>query len=565
MIIKNLNIKNFKSFGNNEQSIELKDEGSLILLSGKNGSGKSSIIDSFDYVFYNKVGGRKNKKTKLSSLPNRINGNLENTVEFTASNGTDVKIVRGYKPSKLELWEDGVKNERAGNSKLETLIENHIGIDYETFKSFISMSINDFKNFLSLSPEEKKLLLDKLFNLQVINDLNKILNKLISENKKDLEVIDKEIEVITDNIDNINSNIEKVKQNKKDNYTKRIEELKEKIIKGKEPLGEIKEKIETIKNKRKELVESIEKEKTTLIETRSNIKRIDEQLKLFENDKCPTCQGNLDSDFHKGLKESFEERKKSLEKIIENVTKKGSDLAARKNKLDTLLEKGVNKQNDITSDLKSMKNDYDLLLEKNNQKKDTDLDEFINTVDNLKSKLNVSQEAKSDLSDKSVYHKYLKHVFSDNGVKKTIINNIVNPINHFIHENIQQLNLPFEVTLDDKFNAQITSFGEEIDPDTLSTGENKLLSVCVLISYINLIRTKRQINVIFLDEVFSSIDVERINDVIKLLRHLADQSNINIFLIHHAVLDSNSFDKIIRVNKDIFTELEEIDVDENII
>ena len=33
-------------------------------------------------------------------------------------------------------------------------------MDFETFKSFISMSMNGFKNFMSLSNEEKQLLLD---------------------------------------------------------------------------------------------------------------------------------------------------------------------------------------------------------------------------------------------------------------------------------------------------------------------------------------------------------------------------------------------------------------------
>jgi predicted ATP-binding protein involved in virulence len=39
MIVKEINIRNFKSFGNNKQSISFGD-GELILLCGKNGHGK---------------------------------------------------------------------------------------------------------------------------------------------------------------------------------------------------------------------------------------------------------------------------------------------------------------------------------------------------------------------------------------------------------------------------------------------------------------------------------------------------------------------------------------------
>jgi ABC-type Mn2+/Zn2+ transport system ATPase subunit len=44
MIIKEISIKGFKSYGNNEQTIKLNTEtGELILLLGKNGNGKSLV------------------------------------------------------------------------------------------------------------------------------------------------------------------------------------------------------------------------------------------------------------------------------------------------------------------------------------------------------------------------------------------------------------------------------------------------------------------------------------------------------------------------------------------
>lgn len=560
MIIKKLTIRNFKSFGNDEKVIELSNEGSLNLLTGRNGSGKSSIMECFDYVFYNKVKGRKNKKIKLSSLPNRINGNLENKVEFTSDDGTEIKIVRGYKPSKLELWENGVMNERAGNSKLEEMIENYIGVDHDTFKSFISMSINDFKNFISLSAEDKKLLLDKLFNLEVINTLNKILNKVITDNKKELEILDREIDTIGDNVNRINTSIEKVRQSKKDNIESQIKELKENMISSKKPFDEIKEKIQKIKDKKKQINDSMDKERTTLIETNSEIKQIDKQLELFANDQCPTCQSDLSTGFHKGIKEGYLEKKAKLNEILTEVKTKGTDLKLKIVKLDKILENGNDKYNNMNSSLMSIKREHDLLVEKKgNTKNDAELEEFINTVTSLENKSKKVEDDKSKLEDRSVYHKYLKSVLSDNGVKKSIIQNIVGPINHFIQENISKMHLPFEVMLDDSFNAEITSFGEEIDTDTLSFGESKAINVCILIAYLKLIRTKRQINVLFLDEVFSSIDIERIDDVISLLRDLVDNSKINVFLIHHSILDSNKFDKILRITKDVFTEIEEVD------
>ena len=49
MLIEEINIQNFKSFGNNKQTIKFDSIGKLILLQGDNGSGKcispNTIID----------------------------------------------------------------------------------------------------------------------------------------------------------------------------------------------------------------------------------------------------------------------------------------------------------------------------------------------------------------------------------------------------------------------------------------------------------------------------------------------------------------------------------------
>jgi len=46
MNIKKLELRNFKSFGNATQVLEFDDDGKLIFLSGKNGSGKCVSPDT---------------------------------------------------------------------------------------------------------------------------------------------------------------------------------------------------------------------------------------------------------------------------------------------------------------------------------------------------------------------------------------------------------------------------------------------------------------------------------------------------------------------------------------
>ena len=91
--------------------------------------------------------------------------------------------------------------------------------------------------------------------------------------------------------------------------------------------------------------------------------------------------------------------------------------------------------------------------------------------------------------------------------------------------------------------------------------KQKKINVAILIAYLKLIRTKRHINVLFLDEVFSSIDLEGISDILLLLKSFSNEYNINIFVVHHALLNHENFDRIIRINKEIFSSIEEVNFD----
>ena len=156
----------------------------------------------------------------------------------------------------------------------------------------------------------------------------------------------------------------------------------------------------------------------------------------------------------------------------------------------------------------------------------------------------------------------MNKIFGEDGVKKSIIAGIIKPINHFINENVKKMGLNFEVQLDETFTAQVKHLGSVIDPESLSTGENRRINVSILISYLMLIRTKKFVNILFLDEVFSSVDIQGVSDILLVLKDFALNYNVNIFVVHHAVLNHEMFDRIIRINKEIFSSIEEVNFEE---
>jgi exonuclease SbcC len=564
MLISEIGIRGFKSYGNNEQVLKLNTEkGDLILLVGNNGSGKSSLLDSFDYVLYGKVRGKKKRWSTLSTLPNRINGELQNRIKFK-SLGTEVEVKRGIGPNILELYENGVLNERAGKSNIDEKIENYIGMDIETFKSFISMSINDFKNFISLTSEEKQLLLDKLFNLEVINILNSILKELNKNNKIRMASLDSEITTLNESIQSIQRSIDKAIEKEKENTQVEIDKIKSDMDSKKEEYTTLKEKVEKIKSKESELSDDLEKEKRQYIILQTDIKGVQKDIDLYDSGKCPTCKTDFDSDHFVSLRSTLVEKKQSLENIKLELESNIKGIKEKQQKLQTLSESATKAFNDITYFLKNCKAQIEKLQLKQSKedgKASENVSEFENTIDELNKKKQVSNDNVAGCKDKELYYKELNKIFGEDGVKKSIISGIIKPINFFISENIKKMGMNFEVSLDETFTAEIKHLGTQIDHDTLSTGEQKKVNVAILIAYLKLIRTKRHINVLFLDEVFSSIDLEGISDILLLLKSFSNDYNINIFVVHHALLNHENFDRIIRINKEIFSSIEEVNFD----
>mgnify|MGYP001436446043 CR=1 FL=1 len=565
MLIEEIGIKNFKSFGNARQSVTLNTEkGGLILLVGNNGMGKSSFLQSFDYILYGKCRGSKKKWASQSTLPNRINGGeLQIDIKFK-SKGTDIILKRGISPNILELWENGVLNERAGKINIDQRVEDYIGMDVETFNSFMSMNVNSFKNFISLSSEEKQLLLDKLFNLEVINILNSILKELNKNNKIRMASLDSEISTLNESIQSIQRSIDKAIEKEKENTQSEIDKIKSDMDSKKEEYASLKEKVEKIKSKDSELVDELEKEKRQYIILQTDIKGVQKDIDLYDSGKCPTCKTDFDSDHFVSLRSTLVEKKQSLENIRLELETNIKSIKEKQLKLQNISEKASKAFNDITYFLKNCKSQIEKLQLKQTKEDDKSSDnvsEFKKTIEDLDKKKSTSGENIAQCKDKELYYKELNKIFGEDGVKKSIISGIIKPINFFINENIKKMGMNFEVSLDETFTAEIKHLNSQIDHDTLSTGEQKKINVAILIAYLKLIRTKRHINVLFLDEVFSSIDLEGISDILLLLKSFSNEYNINIFVVHHALLNHENFDRIIRINKEIFSSIEEVNFD----
>lgn len=547
MKILNLEFKNFASYGNTVQKLKFeKDHNDLILLSGLNGSGKSTISKAIIFALYGKVDNE-----NLKDLPNRINNNLWCKCVLE-SKGSKIEIERGIWPGLFTVKINGAEYDVAGKSNMQEYLETEIyEIPYNVFKNLIILSVNDFKSFLSMSPYDKKQIIDKIFGFSILNDMRNIVKNKRRDTSELLRICEKEISSIEDSILSVNEKIEdyKVKlQLKSKADSAALKEQLEKIVEAMQKVQELLDKIEDKEEVMDNKLSKASKEQSSL---KSEMLSIQKSLELYKNKCCPLCQAPLDDDFHTNIKEKFEHE---LEHIAEDYNKCVATTKKIKAKYEELSEK-KDEVRSKKSTLKAKKNSLQKEIDKIESNKVELNDDTLFSFESLISEFTEKKASKEDERSKNTieqnYLEIFESILSDEGIKSLALKNILPHFNSIISKLCVELNIPYNVKFNEKFDCIITAMSQEINVKSLSTGEKKKIDFAVIIALLKMIKLRfPTLNILFLDEIFSSIDMDGINNIIKVLRDNIKEMNINAFVINHSPLPGEYFDKYIEVYKE---------------
>ena len=336
----------------------------IFLITGKTGSGKSTLFDAITYALYNKTTGGKDiaslrTKTALDKDKTQVNFDfelsgkkyrIERTLAYLKAgnkNLTSGKVaLMQYTDEKLEVI---ASKEQEVKEKVEELI----GLDDKQFCQIIILPQGKFKEFLLSKSSEKKETLRSLFNTyfyqKFVEQLQEQAKKLDSSHKQ------KEKELITrfEQFD-IEEELTKFEYLKDENF----EEI----------LSIIQSQEETIKIEKKELLKlerSFSKEKENFIE----LSKLNDKFTQLKNNKLELEELSGKEDYYSRLKlkvDRLKELQKSKDKIIEYSTLLNKQSQLRKLEKDLLIDTEKYKLD--------LENNKKLELELNAQK--TDIEEL---------------------------------------------------------------------------------------------------------------------------------------------------------------------------------------------
>lgn len=185
IILKTISAKNFLSIGDQPTVIRL-DKSITTVVTGKNGGGKSTLIDMIVFCIF----GKPFRKVRVGQLVNKVNEReLVTECEFSIGSN-NYKVIRGQKPAIFEIYTNGVLIPQPANTAdYQHILENDIlKLNYKTFTQIIILGSASFVPFMQLPLASRREIIENILDISVFTEMNDILKVKIKE--LDQEIVD---------------------------------------------------------------------------------------------------------------------------------------------------------------------------------------------------------------------------------------------------------------------------------------------------------------------------------------------------------------------------------------
>ena len=561
--------KNFLSTGDKFTTIQL-DRSPSTLIVGHNGAGKSTLLDALSFGLF----GKAHRDIKKDQLVNSINmrGAIVE-VEFDIGVHT-FKIIRGIKPGKFEIWQNGnmINQSSASRDYQKFLEQNILKLNHKSFHQIVVLGSSSFIPFMQLSTGQRREVIEDLLDIQVFSKMNQILKERSGKLKEEINDSNYKLDVLKEKV-----NIQR-------KYIRDITEINDEQINSKHAeialyRGEIEELqgvntadsnyISLTQDKlTKDLKANHDRRQAILnyqAQFQQQIKTIVKEAKFYEeHENCPTCTQSISSDIREEKLKSSQDKAKTLQEALVHATEQSTALESVINGLNDIAETIRNKSSNITANnntitrlqrqIHALENDI-----ANLNGKEGDLGKANQELqESLDSKEEVS-EIKLRLMEEKTYNDAAGEMLKDTGIKTKVIKQYLPVMNKLVNNYLQVLDFFVSFNLDENFNEIIKSrHRDSFNYASFSEGEKQRIDLALLFTWRQIARMKNSTstNLLVLDETFdSSLDHDGVDNLIKILGTL--DNDTNVFVISHKgdLLDGKFRSKIEFIKEHNFSQM----------
>ena len=534
--------KNFLSTGNQFTEIQL-DRSPTTLIIGENGAGKSTILDALCFGLFNKPF----RQISKNQLINSVNGSGA-IVEVEFDIGTkSIRVVRGIKPNKFEVYIDGnMINQDANARDYQKHLEQQImGLNYRSFTQVVILGSSTFVPFMQLPTKARREVVEDILDIKIFSLMNFLLKNKSKELNEETRNVEYQYELTKEKVTLQEKFIKEVINNK----SEIIAENHQKIFDNNFTISCRQEEIWSHEADKSKL--SFDAEEKIQVETK--LKKLtqteaalqnrksehDRQIQFFQNnDECPSCEQSITESTKQAQIESRTTKIREIENGIGDLQRLESEEHDRLQSI--LVDLETIRQHDV--EIAKIRTTI-VELEKFNVRLKKDIetyesgsisDDDKDKLAKLKGKIELIDEQKSKLTEDKFYIDVARNLLQDTGIKTKIIKQYLPIMNKLVNTYLSSMDFFVNFNIDENFQETIKSrFRDEFSYASFSEGEKMRIDLALLFTWRAIAKMKNSTNtnLLILDEIFdSSLDGTGTDDFLKILNTFSDQ---NVFVISH--------------------------------
>ena len=546
IIFEKIRWKNFLSTGNVFTEINLSSTKTNLIV-GSNGAGKSTILDALTFSLF----GKPFRKISKGMLVNSIN-EKDTVVEIEFSKGPNkFKIVRGIKPNKLEIYQNGEMLDQSSNVNdyQKQLEQTILKMNYKSFTQIVVLGSSTFVPFMRLPTTQRREIIEDILDIQIFSMMNQVLKDKVRTSNDELKQVDYETHLAEEKINMQKDFISTMGQKNLDTIASKQEKIEVLMQEEEEIIG--KNKIAIVE------LENFSDAKTKLrtlntlkgkIEQKFNTHKKQHEF-FVKNTTCPTCSQSLTKELKESkistIMESIKELQTGFKEMETSIA-----LAEDREREHSSISKAIAEHNTTSLRIqKQIKEVYDEIETLQNEKNNTIQEEeklikLETDYLNLKKLVATMKEERNTLLAATI-------LLKDNGIKTRVIKRYLPVMNKLINQHLQNLEFYVNFNLDENFEETIKSrYRDTFTYESFSEGEKARIDIALLLTWRSIAKLKNSVdtNILILDEIFDgSLDQNGTGELGWILRNFDD--NTNIFVISHKETLEGKFERTLLVEK----------------
>lgn len=577
--IKKVSMRNFLSVGNAPQEVGLNRDGLTLVLgenldlggvNSRNGVGKSTILQAISFGLF----GIPLTNIKKDNLVNSINArNMVVAIDFE-NDGKSYRIERGRKPQFIRYYvNDGLVNnpetdESQGDSKFTQIeIDKVLGLSHDMFRHIVA--INTYTDpFLKMKAGEQRLLIEELLGITQISHRSDNLKELVKNTKDGIKEEEVRIRTVLESNQRIQKAIDDLKLKHESWETQRnrridtarstLNSLQTLDVEAEVQAHKTLEEFKVLSTEYNRAKKELNRLTIEMAQKAVQHERKSGQLDAAMNHKCHACGHDIHDDSHeaqvKQLQAEFERIETDLVAVATSVENQQIEVDALKEGLDLIgdepttqyatLEEALEHRNTLNNLLDTIKREEESSNPYSDQiwtLKATGLQE-------------ISYEDLNEMQTLLRHQDFLLKLLTskDSFIRKKIIDQNINHLNHRLNFYLEKLNLPHEVKFKSDLSVEISLLGRDFDYEQLSRGEMSRVNLSTSWAFRDIYESlNRPINLLFVDEALDNgIDAQGGEAALDLMKRMARDRGRNIFLVSHKEELIGRVNQILMVKKE---------------